>query len=107
MYSQGLFVRYDGHTGMWRPTDVENFMESPSGTRHEHAAFALHSPISSEIRVDGPRRRVDPTASRTPGDPVMKAKRLRRADTTITKLARAAVLAATVLLLPAAARAGD
>ena len=37
----------------------------------------------------------------------MKAKRLRRADTTITKLARAAVLAATVLLLPAAARADD
>src|SRR5688500_12166373 len=104
-YRQELLSRSDGHTEISTPAEVKNFTGSTSLPCHEHAAFALHSPFSSQIRVGGLRRCVDLAADRVSGDVVMMANTLRRADIKIVKLAL--ILAAAACLLPPAAQAAD
>jgi len=48
-------MQYDGQHQTPRPADAGDFMESPEPACHEHAAFALHSPIWSQIRIGGLR----------------------------------------------------
>jgi hypothetical protein len=62
MYSQEILQRIDGYSEKSRYGEAENRIESVSQPCHEHAAFALHSPICSQIRFGGVRQCADGAA---------------------------------------------